>query len=88
MLRITETFKNKKCATLKLDGKLEGIWISALERIYLQYKQQNDQKVVLDFSGVSFISEDGIEMLGRINNEKIELINCSLFIRSLLSNIL
>jgi anti-anti-sigma regulatory factor len=50
----------------------------------LHYKDEKNKTVVLDFSGVTFIDNEGVRMLENIKDEKIKIINCSLFIQKLL----
>lgn len=87
MLKITETFKDEKTVILRLDGKIVGTRVSELERLCLYYRDRENKTVVLDFSGVTFIDNGGVEMLESIKDKRMAIINCSLFIRSLLSNV-
>jgi anti-anti-sigma regulatory factor len=84
MLRITEVSKDDKAITLRLEGKLVGMWIPELERICLYHRDEKNKTVVLDFSGVTFISKKGVEMLENIKDERVKIINCSEFIQSIL----
>ncbi len=86
MLRITEVSKDDKAITLRLEGKLVGMWIPELERICLYHRDEKNKTVVLDFSGVTFISKKGVEMLENIKDERVKIINCSSFIQSILCN--
>ncbi len=88
MLRITEVFKDDKSIGLKLEGKLFGIWTPELERICLYHRDEENKTVALDFSDVTFIDKNGVKMLKKIKDERIKIINCPLFIRSLLSNLI
>ncbi|SRR5579885_3503910 len=83
MLRITEVSKDDKAITLRLEGRLVGMWIPELERICLYHRDEKNKTVVLDFSGVTFISKKGVEMLENIKDKRIKIINCSEFISSL-----
>ncbi|MGH7790919.1 MAG: STAS domain-containing protein [Thermodesulfobacteriota bacterium] len=84
MLRIRETSEDGKTVILKLDGKLVDAWVADLEEICLAHKDDKNKIVVLDFSGVTFIDNKGVRMLENIKDEKIKIINCSLFIQTLL----
>jgi anti-anti-sigma regulatory factor len=84
MFRTTEISEDERTVTLRLDGKLVHAWVSNLEMLCLHYKDEKNKTVVLDFSGVSFIDNDGVRMLENIKDEKIKIINCSLFIQTLL----
>jgi anti-anti-sigma regulatory factor len=87
MLKITETSKEEKTVTLRLDGKISDDWIRELERVCLHYRDEENKIVVLDFLGVIFIDDNGVRMLEKIKDNRIRIINCSLFIQSLLSNL-
>ena len=87
MLKITETSKEEKTVTLRLDGKISDDWIRELERVCLHYRDEENKIVVLDFSGVTFIDDNGVRMMKKIKNDQIRIINCSLFIRSCLPNL-
>jgi len=84
MFRTTEISEDEKTATLRLDGKLVDAWVSDLEKLCLRYRDEKSKTVVLDFSGVTFIDNKGVRMLENIRDEKIKIINCSLFIQALL----
>jgi anti-anti-sigma regulatory factor len=84
MLRITEVFKDDKSIDLKLEGKLVGTWTQDLERICLYHRDEENKTVALDFSDVTFIDKKGVKILQKIKDERIKIINCSLFIRLLL----
>jgi len=88
MLRITETYEDKKTAKLRLDGKIAEPCISELERVCLYYTNEKNKRVVIDFTGVTFIDNKGIRVLEKIKDKRIKIINCSLFIQLLLRNLL
>jgi anti-anti-sigma regulatory factor len=84
MLRITETSKDEKTVTLKLDGKMVGALVSDLEELCLHYRNEKGKTVVLDFSGVTFIDNKGLTMLRKIKDNRVIMVNYSLFIETLL----
>ena len=88
MLRITETYEDKKIAKLSLDGKIVEDCIPDLKRLCLHYRDEENKKVILDFAGVTFIDNKGIRMLEKIKDRRIKIINCSLFIQLLLRTLL
>ena len=85
MLKITEISEDDKAVTLRLEGKLIGMWIPELERICLYHRDEKSKTVVLDFSGVTFIDKKGVKMLESIKDERIKIVNCPPLILSLLS---
>ncbi len=88
MLRITEITEDDKTVRLRLDGKVVGTCVSDLKKLCLHYRDEKNKTVVLDFSGVTFIDSKGVRMLKKIKNKRIRIINCSLFIEALLSNLI
>ena len=88
MFRTTEISEDEKTVTIRLDGKLIDAWVSDLEKLCLLYKDEKNKTVVLDFSGVTFIDRKGLRMLENLKDEKIKIINCSLFIQALLNKFL
>lgn len=88
MLRITEIFEKENIVTLRLEGKVSGVWVSELEKIRLYYSHEENKAVILDFTGVTFIDNNGVRMLENIKDERVRIINCSPFIRLLICNLI
>lgn len=84
MLRITETSEDKKTVTLKLDGRMVGESASDLEELCLHHRDERGKTVVLDFAGVAFIDNYGLKVLKKIKDNRILIVNYSLFIETLL----
>lgn len=84
MLRITETSEDEKTVTLRLDGKMAGTLVADLEQLCLRHRDEKGKAVVLDFSGVTFIDNKGLRMLKKIKDNRIMIVNYSLFIETLL----
>jgi anti-anti-sigma regulatory factor len=60
--------------TLALEGKLTGAWVKELERCWLSTAStQHDSPVRVDLSSVTFIYEEGKDLLKRIHREGAEL---------------
>ena len=83
MLRITPAAKNVGTVTLKLEGKIHGEWASLLEQECFRLVHQQKQ-VRLDFSGVSYVDPEGIQVVRNLLNGHIQIINCPRFIVELL----
>ncbi len=83
MLRITKVDESPTLVTMKLEGKIASDWVSLLERECLGVLQEK-RKVGLDLSDVTFVDGSGVEMLGRMAAEGINVINCSAPIEDLL----
>jgi anti-anti-sigma regulatory factor len=64
---------------LQLDGRIAGQWVDLLrascERVF-----QNEGRLILDLSGVSFADHDGVELLRRLEQLQVSFINCSPFL--------
>lgn len=84
MFRITETSEDEKTVTLKLDGKMTGASASDLEELCLHHRDKRGKTVVLDLSGVAFIDNYGLKVLKKIKDNRILIVNYSLFIEALL----
>jgi len=83
MLRITPIRKDRGTVTLKLEGKIHADWAGLLEQECLRLVHQQEQ-VLLDFSGVSYVDPDGIQVVRELPNGHIHIINCPRFIAELL----
>jgi anti-anti-sigma regulatory factor len=88
MLRITEINKHKKKVVLRIEGKITEPCLWDLEKLCSHYIHKTEKQVVLDFQGVTFIDRKGLSMLEKFKVNRLEIINCSPFIRSLLSNLI
>jgi len=83
MLRITRVAEDDESATLKLEGRIVGLWVNELRReceIYLA----RGSKVTLELSGVRFADHQGVKALKAMCGERVELMGASLFLSGLL----
>jgi anti-anti-sigma regulatory factor len=62
--------------------------MSELEASVVQYRNGGGRSVTLDFSGVVFIDEAGLRLLRKIKDDRINIVNCSLFVKTLLGDVL
>lgn len=85
MFKITKTEEDERTINLRIDGKLVEDWQSEFERLYLRIRK--GRRIILDLSGVSFIDDSGIDFIEKIKDERIDIVNCSPFIESLLGNL-
>ena len=88
MLRITLIYQDEEAVTLRLDGKLVGTCVSTLKEECSTYKDKKNKTVILDFSGVSYIDPNGVRTLESINGEKLQIVNCPMFVEKLLENLI
>ena len=87
MFKITKTEEDDNTINLRMDGKLVEEWLSEFEKLYLKIKNEEYKRIIIDLSGVSFIDENGIDFIEKIKDERIDIINCSPFIESLLGDL-
>lgn len=83
MLRITKLGESSSRVTLKLEGVLASDWGSLLEAECLACLKER-RKVVLDFSDVTFIDENGVKVLRRLAAKKVEVIDHTGLVNDLL----
>lgn len=83
MLRITHASEGPSEITLKLEGRVVSDWVPLLRQECLRILNER-KKVWLDFSGVTFVDDQGVKMLKGIAGERVRLMNCSPLIEELL----
>ncbi len=88
MLRISKIAQDEVNLTLKLDGKIEGMYTGELEEACKRGLSGDKKTITLDFSGVTFIDEKGLATLSRLKDRNLNIVKCSPFIRALLNNLL
>jgi anti-anti-sigma regulatory factor len=85
MLRISEQTTSGDKATLLLEGEMVGIWVeevrSSCERLLAV-----GRRLVLDLSGLSYVSHDGIILFHALKDRQVEFVNSSLFLNEQLKN--
>ncbi|MCJ7581493.1 MAG: hypothetical protein MUP98_13285 [Candidatus Aminicenantes bacterium] len=85
MLRITVQNKNKNVRIFLLEGKVSKLWLEELQA-EIEKSLNDRKKLALDFSKVTFIDEEGAQLINQLHYQNIEKRNCSLFIRTLLGH--
>jgi anti-anti-sigma regulatory factor len=85
MLRISEILDSQDHRVLLLEGKVCRQWLDEL-RTEIDRSVKAGEQLVLDFSKVTYIDEEGARLINRLPEEKVEKRNCSLFIRTMLSS--
>lgn len=83
MLRIEKVGEDAATVILKLEGRMVAQWVTALKE-ECQRVLRGPKRLVLDVAGVTFVDRDGVAMLGKMRNERVQLVNGSLFLRELL----
>ena len=87
MLMISEIKLDEENITLKLDGKIEGMYLEELEGACKCHRSGNNKTITLDFSGVTFIDDEGLEVLSRLKDRRLKIVKCSPFIKALLNDL-
>jgi len=85
MLRITEQRENQGTMRLRLDGKLDLASIAELEAFWSR-SSEGQSTVVLDMTGVVFMSDDAARRLTSQRSASFHIVNCSPYIEMLLTN--
>jgi anti-anti-sigma factor len=87
MLRITKTFEDDETVILRLDGRVDSSTVAELQEECDSYKDSPEKTLLLDFSGITFISQSGLKLLQKLKNGRIKLAKGSLFVETLLSDL-
>jgi anti-anti-sigma regulatory factor len=84
MLRITAKRQRGRRKVLYLEGKISRDWVKEL---CSEIKKGIDERggVILDFSNVHYVDEEGARMLRGFPADKVEKKNLSLLVRELLN---
>jgi anti-anti-sigma regulatory factor len=88
MLRITKIFEDNETVTLRLDGRLDQASMAELEENVREHRNGNSRSITLDFAGLLFVDDAGVELLRRVKDRRTRIINCSLFVKALISDFL
>lgn len=73
MLRITSE-KNRDSVRLTLEGSLTGPWVNELEHEWRTIQPAGSIPVVVDLTDVTFVGEEGKELLKRMWRENAALV--------------
>ena len=85
MLRITENLENSQTVRLRLDGTISLEAFHELEEICGRHRQNNGTTIIVDMTGVSFMSDAAAKELARLRCDSLRVINCSPFTAALLN---
>jgi anti-anti-sigma regulatory factor len=69
--------------TLLVEGQIRPPWMAELEREVLACRRAR-RHVVLDFSGVTLVSAEGVELIRRLRSEGVLVTRCSPIVEDLL----
>ena len=88
MLRITDVFEDEQTISLRLDGRVDETTVAELEESILQHRNGKGKRITLDFAGIVFINDVGVDLLRKIKDDRIRIVNCSLYVKSLLGDLI
>jgi anti-anti-sigma regulatory factor len=69
---------------LKIEGKICGAWAQEFKQTCLQILGGNVQQLVLDFSSVTSIDREGLNLLKKVDCPRIKIVGCNLFLKDLI----
>lgn len=84
MLRLTRTQERPLQVTLKAEGRMVAEWVDLLEAECRELAT-GERRVLLDLADVSYVDRRGIEMLRKLTDGRISIVNCSPLLEELLA---
>lgn len=85
MLRISENNASIETVTLLLEGQISNHGVEITRESCEQVLKKGGH-LILDMSGVSFVDRTGIALLRKLQQQNVELINCSPFLKEQLKD--
>jgi anti-anti-sigma regulatory factor len=79
MLKISVIEKAGESVKIQIDGQISAEWVKLLEKTCEKHLEKG-LEVSIDLRNVSFADRDGIAMLRKLTNYKVEFLNASPFI--------
>ena len=87
MLKITNN-NDGGVTTLKLEGKLIGEWVNELRSCWWQAMLTSEGKAIrIDLAGVTWVSDEGKELLGEMWRNGAEALASNLLMASIVAEI-
>jgi anti-anti-sigma regulatory factor len=83
MLRITEKKEGEKTKVLYLEGKICQDYVKELQ-VEIIKGINTEERIILDFAKVIFLDDEAARMIRKLKDNRLNLRNCSLFIRTAL----
>jgi hypothetical protein len=79
MLKISQTGTPNHSISLKLEGRVIGLWVGELRRI-CEPLLAEDRALELDLAEVAYVDEEGVIALNNLKSRGVKLKNCSPFV--------
>jgi len=87
MLRIT-TDMTERTATLILEGRLAGIWVSELERCWnIVQAERPEQSICIDMRGLIFVDAGGKRLLAEMYGRGADLMASGCWMKNVVEEI-
>jgi anti-anti-sigma regulatory factor len=86
MIKISRTEnENTDTVELKIEGKVVGDWAHALQQTCRQVLESGREHLVLDFSSVTSIDQEGLRLLKEVDCPRIRIVGLDLFLKDRIS---
>jgi hypothetical protein len=79
MLKIVADTGSGGRSMLRLEGQIVGPWVAELARACEPVLARREA-LALDLTAVSFVSREGVDLLSRLRDRRVELLSCSAFV--------
>jgi anti-anti-sigma regulatory factor len=79
MLKISQAGKANHAVTLKLEGRIVGLWVSELSQV-CETLLTEGRLLKLDFADVTFADASGLGVLSSLKSRGVDFTNCSPFL--------
>lgn len=83
MLRITEKMEGERTKVLYLEGKICQEYVKEFWA-EIDKGMRTGERIILDFAQVIFLDDEAARMIRKLQDSRVSLRNCSLFIRTAL----
>ncbi len=83
MLRITTERDDAMGVVLKLEGRLVGIWVGLLQRIWENHDVPGKRPFTLNLAFVGYASAEGVDLLCHLRRQGVVCSGCPPFLRAL-----
>ncbi|MBZ5537763.1 MAG: STAS domain-containing protein [Acidobacteriia bacterium] len=85
MIKISKKESNEgRTVELKIEGKICGAWAQEFKQTCLQILEGNVQQLILDFSSVTSIDREGLNLLKKVDCPRIKIVCCNMFLNDLI----
>ena len=85
MLRISQAGKANRSVTLKLEGRVVGLWVGELRQV-CETLLTEGRLLKLDLADVTFADASGVTVLSSLKSRGVTFTNCSPFVEEQLKS--